>query len=118
MAVHNETGKEGEELAALYLAKKEHEILYRNWRYSHYEIDIITLYAGILHFVEVKLRSSKAFGMPEEAVTPKKFRSLTKAADAFLYSHPQYRLIQFDILSINAVPGREPEYFMIEDVFL
>ena len=40
-----------------------------------------------------------------------------KAADAFLLLNPQYKLIQFDILAITLTDG-EPEYFLIEDVYL
>ena len=41
MAKHNELGKQGEEIAAQYLIEKGYEILERNWRNRHKEIDII-----------------------------------------------------------------------------
>ena len=59
----------------------------------------------------------KSFGMPEENVTKKKFRFLTLAAEEFLFQHPEYKQVQFDILSIN-ITGAEKEFFFIEDVFL
>jgi putative endonuclease len=117
MAEHNIAGKEGEALAAAYFKGKGYEILHQNWRYSRYEIDLIALHNGKLHFIEVKYRSSKSFGMPEEAVTPKKFRFLATAADEFLYKHPEYKYIQFDILSINKRGFEDPEYFLIEDIY-
>ena len=116
MATHNQLGKEGEQLAADYLLKKGFVILHRNWRYSFYEIDIIALKEDVVHVVEVKLRTSDAFGPPEHAVNKKKFRDLMKAADVFLSQHPQYRYLQFDILSISDQGGKR-EFFMIEDVF-
>ncbi|HZF65251.1 MAG TPA: YraN family protein [Chitinophagaceae bacterium] len=118
MALHNEIGKKGEEMAVLYLKEKGYDILHRNWRYSHYEIDVIAVKETKLHIVEVKLRSSKAFGFPEENVTKKKFRALLNAADEFLHQHPEYRHVQYDILSINLHKNREPEYFLLEDVYL
>ncbi|MGN6402145.1 MAG: YraN family protein [Flavisolibacter sp.] len=117
MAQHIDLGKLGEQLAAEYLTQHHYTVLYRNWRHSYHEIDIIALKNNTLHFVEVKLRSSKNFGMPEENVTKKKFRFLTQAAEEFLFQHQQYKHIQFDILSINIV-GTEKEFFFIEDVFL
>jgi putative endonuclease len=117
MAQHNTAGKEGEALAAAYFRKKGYDILHQNWRYSRYEIDLIALHHTTLHFIEVKLRNSKSFGMPEEKVTPKKFRFLSLAADEFLNQHPQYKYIQFDILSINKTGFDEPEYFLIEDIY-
>lgn len=116
MAQHIDSGKQGEQLAEEYLLQHQYTVLHRNWRDSYHEIDIIALKNNVLHFVEVKLRSSKNFGMPEENVTRKKFRFLTRAAEAFLFQHPQYKQIQFDILSINMV-GAEKEFFFIEDVF-
>lgn len=118
MAGHNQLGKKGEQLAEYYLQGLGYAILHRNWRHSHYEIDLIALKNNVLHFVEVKIRSSKKYGLPEEAVNKKKFQSLLHAADEFLYQHPQYRHVQYDIVSINTVNGAAPEFFLIEDVYL
>ena len=41
MAAHNELGKEGEDLAAAWLAGKGYKILHRNWVQHPHEIDII-----------------------------------------------------------------------------
>ena len=59
MAVHNQLGKKGEDMAEAYLLQIGYQVLHRNWRHSHYEIDIIAIKNEVLHFVEVKLRSSK-----------------------------------------------------------
>jgi putative endonuclease len=118
MAVHNQLGKQGEQMAEDYLLQQGYEILHRNWRHSHYEIDIIAKRKEVIHFVEVKLRSSKKFGLPEENVKKKKFQSLLHAADEFLFQHQQYRHVQYDILSINLSVNAAPEFFLIEDVYL
>lgn len=118
MAQHNDLGKVGEELAEKYLVEKGFFILHRNWRHSHYEIDIVALKDETPHFVEVKLRSSKQFGMPEESVNRKKLRDLLKAADEYLFRNPQYSDFRLDILSITTYPEKEAEYFFIEDVYL
>ena len=119
MASHNKLGKDGEELAAAWLKEKGYEVLHRNWRHSHYEIDFIAVKNKMLHIIEVKSRQHSIFGgFPEDSVTKKKFKNLQKAADEFLFQNQQYRHIQFDILSIVLNPGKEPEFFLIEDVFL
>ena len=118
MAVHNQLGKKGEEMAEAYLLQQGYRVLHRNWRHSHYEIDIIAIKSEVLHFVEVKLRSSKTFGLPEQNVKKKKFQSLLRAADEFLFRNQQYRHVQYDILSINVAVNTEPEFFLIEDVYL
>ena len=53
-----------------------------------------------------------------QSVTKKKFKSLQKAADEFLFQNPHYRHVQFDILSITLDAEAGPEFFLIEDVFL
>ncbi|ANH82170.1 hypothetical protein A8C56_15410 [Niabella ginsenosidivorans] len=118
MATHNQLGKEGENIAASYLAQRGYTILFKNWRYSHYEIDIIATRKNKLHFIEVKTRSSSYYGYPEESVTKRKFKFLQQAADEFLYHNPQYKWIQYDILSIIHVNNKLPEFFLLEDVFL
>lgn len=118
MALHIDFGKKGEQLAEEYLIKKGFTILHRNWRHSHYEIDIVAFKNNIPHFVEVKTRSSKKFGEPEESVTKKKIKFLLQAADEFLYQHPEYKNFQIDILSITIHSEEQAEYFFIEDVYL
>ncbi|MEI6947256.1 YraN family protein [Paraflavisolibacter sp. H34] len=117
MAAHNEFGKRGEQMAEAWLLQKGYAILHRNWRHGHYEIDLIARKGEKLHFVEVKARSSQQFGFPEEKVNRKKFQCLLRAADAFLYRHPQFRHVQYDILAITT-RGEEAEFFLIEDVYL
>lgn len=118
MKRHLETGKTGEEMAARWLVQRGFEILHRNWRHSFYEIDIIAIKDGRLHFVEVKCRNKSSVGHPEDSVSRKKFKSLKRAADAFLQFFPEYHWIQYDILAITLDTNGEDEYFLLEDVFL
>lgn len=118
MALHNELGKEGEQMAVHWLKEKGYEILHLNWRHSYYEIDIVAKKAGRLHIVEVKARKGNRFGNPEDSVTKAKFKRLQKAADEFLFLNPGYKWLQYDILAITLYAGKETEYFLLEDVFL
>ena len=118
MAEHNDAGKEGERLAEAYLLTKGFTILYRNWRYSHYEIDIVALKNKVPHFIEVKLRKSKTFGWPEQNVTKKKINCLLQAANQFMFRHAQYNDFRIDILSIIQPSNAEAEYYFIEDIYL
>jgi putative endonuclease len=118
MASHNETGKDGEQLALGWLRKNGFEILHCNWRFSHFEIDIIARKNSLLHIIEVKSRNYYPGAFPEESVTKKKFTFLKNAADEFLFQHSEYKHVQFDVLSITLHQYKEPEYFFIEDIFL
>lgn len=118
MATHNHTGIEGERLGADYLLHAGYQIMEKNWRHSHWEVDIIAIKNNTLHFIEIKTRRSKKFGHPEEKVGKKKIENLINAAEQYLYLFPQWKRIQFDILSVT-MPANEPvAYFFIEDVYL
>ena len=99
-----------------YFVEKGFTILHQNWRHSHWEVDIIASLNNVLHFIEVKTRRTKKFGYPEEDVSKKKVINLINASEEFLYLYPQWKRIQFDILSINLLRNEPAEYFLIEDV--
>jgi putative endonuclease len=119
MAKHINTGKMGEQLGESFFTEAGYTILEKNWRHSHWEVDIIASKNKVLHFVEVKTRRTKKYGLPEEKVGNKKIQNLINAAEEYLYLHPEWKRIQFDILSIILSSNNEkPEYFLIEDVHL
>ncbi len=78
------TGNRGEDLAADYLSQKGFEIVERNYRYGHGEIDIVAKDKDILVFVEVKTRKNLEFGPPEMAITKSKQRQVRKISEAYL----------------------------------
>ena len=118
MAKHIHTGKKGEQLGNAYLLREGYDILVTNWRHSHWEVDVIATKNNTLHFIEIKTRRGKKYGMPEEKVGTKKIRYLINAAEEYLYLHPEWKRIQFNILSINLNENETAEYFFIEDVYL
>lgn len=116
MAKHLETGKQGEELAAEWLLAQGFELLHRNWKYSYFELDIIATKEHVLHFIEVKTRTTDTYGYPEEGVTAKKLERLMNAGEEFLHQYPEWKRIQYDILSIRLHRYKAPEFFFLEDV--
>lgn len=116
MAMHNARGKKGEAMARDYLTAQGFRVLHVNWRHSYYEIDIIAEQEGVLHFVEVKTRSNLRFGYPEESVSEKKLENLMKAAEEFLYRNPEWKRVQYDVLSIY-LGGAEPEFILFPDFY-
>ncbi|CAN5460667.1 YraN family protein [soil metagenome] len=117
MTDHIETGKAGEDLASIYLENKGYSIIERNFRSRRNEVDIIASQKNILHFVEVKTRSNLDFALPETKVKGPKLKHLKEAAETYLFLHPEWKDIQFDILSIIKKDDGNNSYFMIEDVF-
>jgi putative endonuclease len=96
-------GTWGEDLAADFLQKQGFEILERNLRTSHGEIDLIARKqvgeisnpvgqdgpASLTVFVEVKARSGTEFGYPEQAVTAAKRLHLLASAQEYILQHPE-----------------------------
>ncbi len=74
----------GEEAAVEYLLGNGYEILTRNARTPEGELDIVARDNECLVFVEVKARSGRTHGSPEEALTDRKQRRLVRAAWSFL----------------------------------
>lgn len=91
MALHkkaSELGSRGEEFASTYLRKRGYRILDRNWRIKEGEIDIVAQSPeGEIVFLEVKTRSTAAYGDPLESISPEKFHRLQRLALAWLATH-------------------------------
>lgn len=112
-----EKGLYGENVAIDYLLQKGYTFIEKNWRYKHWEIDIIVSLKNVLHFVEVKTRSSSKYGNPEESISLAKMNALKKGIEQYLIMHPQWQIIQIDVIAITIENTEVKEIFFIEDVF-
>lgn len=112
MGQHNDLGRLGEELAARYLVERDYSILDRNWRYSHWEIDIVAEFAGEIVFVEVKTRSHETVTAAREAVDRSKQELIVKAAEAYLGEKRLWNPWRYDIITLvgTASPYRLHHY--------
>ncbi|MGL2965245.1 YraN family protein [Flavobacterium sp. XGLA_31] len=100
MAEHNELGKLGEELAVEFLQQNGYAILETNWTFQKAEIDIIAQTENTLVIVEVKTRSSIAYGLPQDFVKPQKIQLLVKAVNEYVLANDLDVQIRFDIIAI------------------
>lgn len=100
MSEHNDIGRNGEDVASAFLSQIGYKLVARNWRFGPKEIDIVAIDGETMVFVEVKTRSTLAFELPQEAVTPKKMRNLVEAGDAYLQQHDVKLESRFDIVSV------------------
>ncbi len=107
-------GRWGETLAANYLTRQGYTILGQNIRTPYGEIDLIARKprldtSTITIFVEVKTRTSRTFGLPEEFVTPRKQAHLLAAVQYYLQEHPDpdtdWRI---DVIAIERYHGGQP----------
>ncbi len=110
-------GKKGEDVAAAFLEKKGYTILFRNYKCSFGEIDIIAKHKKILSFIEVKTRSTKKYGLPQDAVTAVKQTKISRVALEFIQRYKMdNRAARFDVVSVQSLnDGYEVD--LIENAF-
>ena len=117
MAIHNELGKKGELAAKELLLEKGYQILEENWRYRNAEVDLIASISDVIVFVEVKSRSSKTFGLPQDFVSKKKINLLSKSASAYMDLVNHNWEIRFDIIAISFYKEEVTNIEHLEDAF-
>jgi uncharacterized protein (TIGR00252 family) len=116
-------GGRGEEAAAAWYRRAGYEVLDRNWRCCHGELDVVAHSADrtVLVFCEVKTRSSDRFGSPFEAVTLAKQRRVRRLATLWLAGAPRgttrYDHIRFDVAAVTPGPGSALDVEVLHDAF-
>jgi putative endonuclease len=116
MALHNDIGRIGEDIAEENLRELGFEILYRNFRRPYGEIDIVARESsGFLVFVEVKtvswetgaanpLVSYETGYRPEDNVHPQKLKRLSRIIEAYLMSTRYLGEWRFDVMAVFVDP--------------
>ena len=85
-------------MACDFLSSRGHQILDRNWRAGHLEIDIVSEGPDGLHFVEVKTRKAPV----TTTVSPIKQKRISAAALRYLNAKHLYgQEVFFDIVSVT-----------------
>lgn len=97
-------GRLGEALAARALADQGYRIRERNWRCAAGELDIVAEEGGVLALVEVKTRRGRAFGAPEEGVTPAKQARLIELAAAYVQQSDWLGDWRIDVVAVELAP--------------
>jgi len=121
-----ELGRRGEAAAAKLLSREGYRIIERNVSNAHGEIDIIAVEGasrwrgekGELAFVEVKTRTDKEMGAPEEAVTRRKRTHIIRAALAYVQAKglDEYPM-RFDFVGVEFDERGRPVCNLIRAAF-
>ena len=94
-------GHEGEVAAVEYLTRNGYQIRDRNVYCRVGELDVIAEKDHILCFVEVRTRSTAAFGAPALTVMSSKQARVVKAAMYYLQKNRiTHQMIRFDVISV------------------
>lgn len=96
-----EKGRYYESVAAAFLESQGYDILCRNFRAKAGEIDLVGREDGSLCFIEVKYRSSAAYGMPSESVNRKKQLHIIRASSAYMSLYGcEGEPVRYDVVEI------------------
>lgn len=94
-------------MACDFLQTRGHQILDRNWRSGHLELDIVSEGPDGLHFVEVKARTAPVTTSVTDQVNTIKQKRISAAALQYLNkNHLDGKEVYFDIVSV-LFDGRE-----------
>ncbi len=111
------TGKKGEEIAASFLRSQGYDIIEKNFRTRHGEIDIIAD-DGYISFIEVRSVNSKAFGLPEQSIDRRKQDQITKTALMYIkLKKLENKNCKFDVVSVEDVDSNSPKIKLIKNAF-
>ena len=112
-------GKGAEDLAAEFLEREGIQILERNFRRRLGELDIIATYGDVLLVVEVRTRSSDAFGGAAASVDWTKQRKIIRATQQLLQKRRDLaRLrVRFDVIVVHDPLGLHPSVEWIQHAF-
>jgi putative endonuclease len=96
-------GQQGEAVARRYLERQGYTFRQANYRCPLGEIDLIFQDGDTLVFVEVKTRSGRALGTPEESVNARKRQKLQEVAETYLQEHKNLPLQwRIDVVAVEA----------------
>ncbi len=98
-------GRDGEQAAAEFLCGRGMQVVARNWRCRHGEIDIVAVDGSTLVFCEVKTRRGMQFGGPLAAVTGHKVARIRRLAALWLVENGGHRgPIRLDVVGLLRRP--------------
>lgn len=111
-------GDRGEAETAKYLRKRGYTLLASQWRCRFGELDLVARdKRGTICFVEVKLRSAGAIGLPREFVDGRKQARLRAAAAAYLSTYEIDAPVRFDVAEVYAEKDDTLRVEYLEDAF-
>jgi putative endonuclease len=96
-------GNAGEDRAAAHLEGIGMHIVERNFKTKLGELDIIARDGKTLVFVEVRMRTTNAYGNAVEAVNHHKQRQVSRIASQYIkVRRPRFETARFDVIGITA----------------
>ena len=112
-------GQAAEDAAVAFLESQGLAVLLRNFRRRAGELDVIARERDTLVIVEVRTRSSNAFGGAAASVDVHKRRRLLRAAEQLLQQRKELARLQvrFDVIVVHQPASKNPRSEWIKHAF-
>ncbi|MGB6450395.1 MAG: YraN family protein [Steroidobacteraceae bacterium] len=112
-------GAAAEDLAADYLVAQGMQLLFRNYRRRLGELDLVARQGEVLLIVEVRTRSSDAYGGAAASVDGLKRRRIVRAAQQLLQQHRELSKLRarFDVIVVSDLSTAKPRVDWIRGAF-
>ena len=108
----------GEQVAAAYLASRGWAIEAHRFRLGHQELDLVARRGGLVAFVEVKTRTSSAWGAPAESIQWRKRRTITRVAEVWRERHGRVGdVFRFDVIEVRVGKMGDSRVEHLEDAW-
>ncbi|HZH04119.1 MAG TPA: YraN family protein [Myxococcaceae bacterium] len=94
-------GDRAEEVAVRYLQERGYRVVARNFHCAYGELDVVAEKDDLLCVVEVRMRTSAAWGDPAQTVMSSKQRRIVKATLHYLARRRMQDVaVRFDVISV------------------
>lgn len=101
MYIRHSLGQTGEDVAEIYLLKKNYKIIERNFSCRQGEIDIIAKDKDEIAFIEVKTRTNKKYGEQIDSITYYKKKHILKSIKYYLYIRKlENAFVRIDVIEV------------------
>jgi len=106
-----------EDATVRFLEADGFQLISKNYYTPFGEIDLIMSFNQMIYFIEVKYRSSNAFGSPRESINPRKIKHMKSSAIFYIKeNHSGFQPYKLSFMGITRV-NETLNYDFIENIF-
>lgn len=99
-----------------WLTEKGFQTIKQDWHYCHGQVDIIASRLDQLHFIGISTKRSNETGFAEKGITRRKIVSFLQASQQYLKSHPEWKEVIIDILTVTFIEEEPADYRLVKNI--
>ena len=99
-----------------WLTDRGYQLIIRNWKYCHGEVDIIASRLDRLHFIGVATQNYPETEFVQQGITRRKMLSIFQAAQQYIKRNPQWKEAIIDVLTITLKQEEPVHCAIVSDI--